>query len=238
MGLFSNIINGSSAAISGGASLIPGVSKGANQLFGEATGFGAFGTPNPNNVDPAAYAELYQQALNQINQTGMDPASQALRTGIQGAAQSQLDNLQNNAAGRKQTFMSDKSRGFNADITNMARAKGGTGTLDQAMRGGGGMYDSQARSISSGLNDLYSQATKDLGSLYGVQSGLYGQDLSKNEAAAGLTGNELASRRGTAAGNAANTFNAQQIGAGRRVGTMGGIIRGLSSMGGGGGGGF
>lgn len=204
------------------------------ELFGESTGFGGSGSPNPHNTDPGAWSELYEQALAQINNTGQDPNSQAMRSGIEKAAISQLGELDNNAAGRKKNFQEDMARGFAADTTSLARAKGGTGTLAQAMRPSGQMYDAQARAESRGLNDLYAQATKDLGSLTAVQGDLYGQDLSKNTAAANLTQGEVNSRRGTLEGNNQNTFNAEQIGAQRRQNTIGGITSGgglLSGLG-------
>lgn len=165
--------------------------------------------------NPEAYKELYESALAQMQGVGGDKDSMAQRASINNILQGQLGDLENNAAGRKQNFMEDMSRGFQADTQNLARARGGTGTLAQALRPSGEMYDAQARATSRGLNDLYSQATQDLGSLQGVQGNLYGQDMSKATNLANIYGRELDSRRGTQTQNLENQWNAQQAMYGR-----------------------
>lgn len=166
--------------------------------------------------DPEAYKELYEQALMQMKGVGQDEASLKNRKSIENVLGGQLEGLEDNAAGRKQNFMEDMSRGFQADTQNLARARGGTGTLAQALRPSGEMYDAQARATSRGLNDLYSQATQDLGSLQGVQGNLQGQDLNRAQGVTNVYQRELDSRRGTNTQNLENQWNAQQAMYGRQ----------------------
>lgn len=105
---------------------------------------------------------------------------------------SQLAELDDNAAQRKQYFMEDMARGFGADVQNLARARGGTGTMAQTMMPSGQMYDAQARQRSRGLLDLKGQALQDLSSLGGLYGNLYGQDMNK----AGSIANQRAKQAG------------------------------------------
>lgn len=186
------------------------VLQGAKQV---AAGFGfggGAGEAKDYASDPLAYQELYNEALAGVKGAGKDEASLKNRKAIEGILGGQLGDLENQAEGRKQNFMEDMSRGFQADTQSLARARGGTGTLAQAMRPSGEMYDAQARATSRGLNDLYSQANKDLSGLQGVQGELYGQDMGKATTLANVYGRELDSRRGTQTQNLENQWNAQQ----------------------------
>lgn len=173
------------------------------------------------NMDPAAYKELYEQALKGIQDVGTDPNSRMIRGGLENATIGQIEGLENQSAGRKANFEEDMARGFQADVQNLARAKGGTGTLAQALRPSGEMYDAQARARSRGLNDLYSQATQDIGNLQGIQGNFFNQDMGKAQSAANLATNELASRRGTQATNLDNQWNAEQSKKSRFADTLG-----------------
>lgn len=195
-------------------------SVGKNIAGGLGFGGGA-GEARDYATDPEAYAELYNQALAQMQGVGQDAASMKNRQAIEGILADQLGGLEDNAAGRKQNFLEDMSRSFQADTQSLARSRGGTGTLAQALRPSGEMYDAQARATSRGLNDLYSQATQDLGALQGVQGNLYGQDLSKATNVANIYGRELDSRRGTNTKNLENQWNAQQAMYGRLGKTVG-----------------
>ena len=188
-----------------------------------AAGFGLGGGASEARqygADPEAYSQLYHAALKTMADVGIDDASKAQRNSINQILQGQLGGLEDNAAGRKKNFLEDQARGFNADAQSLARAKGGTGTLRQAMRMPGSMYDSQARANARGLNDLYSQATADLGNLQGIQSNLYGQDMAKATSLANVYQNELGSRRGTNTQNLENQWNAQQAMYGRQQQTV------------------
>lgn len=196
-------------------------------IFGEVTGFGSNGNPNPHNTEPTVYAELYNDALNQINSVGTKDEDKKFRDSIQQTAQGQLADLENNAAGRKSNFMEDMSRGFGADMQNRARAAGGSGTMAQTMNAPGSMYDSQARATSHGLNDLYSQAVDDLGAIQGVQGNLNTQDFNRANAANNLRMSELSMRRGQGAINNENNFNSETAGRERRMNTFSGIAKGV-----------
>lgn len=196
------------------------------QFFGEVTGFGGNGNPNPHNTDPSAFSEFYDKAIGDIKAVGTGGNMAKMRGGIEETALSQLAELENNAEGRKTNFMEDMSRAFNADAQNLARSKGGTGGLAGSLRMNGGMYDSQARETSRGLNDLYSQATDDLGALTGIQGNLYGQDMEKAQTGADINMKEMMSRRGQLNANNENTFNSEQAGRERRMNTLSGIVKG------------
>jgi len=128
-------------------------------------------------VDPNAYDGYYQQAMNDIY--GIGNQTQGMRNQIQGAAQDQLAGLADNSAQRKQQFAEDMNRSFAGQTQELARAKGGTGTLAQALRPSGAMADANARATARGYTDLYGQGIKDLQGIQGVQNSLYGQDLAK-----------------------------------------------------------
>lgn len=159
-------------------------------------------------LDPMAYSELYNQALDQMRSVGQDPNSKANRAKIEAALGGMLGELDNNSAARKANFQEDMARGFQADAQSLARAKGGTGSLQQALRPSGAMYDSQARARARGLTDLYGQGIQDLSNLQGVQGNIYGQDLNKARGIADLASGELAARRGILSGNADARWNA------------------------------
>lgn len=199
--------------------------------FSEFTGFGGKGNPDPHNLDPAAWQEMYNQALAGVEGVGNDEASKKMRGSIENSAQGMLDDLENNAGGRKANFQEDMARGFSADMQSKARSAGGTGNLASVLNPSGGAYDSQARAQSRGLNDLYSAAVADLGNLSGVQNQLYGQDMGKQMNKANIMTGELANRRGIAANNNENTFNSEQAGRDRRMNTYSGIAKSGSSFG-------
>jgi hypothetical protein len=205
-------------------------------LWGEITGFGGEGNPDPHNLDDAAYEDYYQKALAGVQNSGQ--GTDAMRSGIQSGVMGQLAGLDNQAAGRKKNFEEDMSRSFGNDVQQRSRAAGGTGNLSQSMNPSGSMYDAEARQTSRGYNDLYSQATKDLGSLAGIQSNFEGQDAQRAQSAANLDMNRINQRQGTANQNAANDRNSDQVGSERRIGTVKGIANIAGSMGGGGSSGF
>ena len=193
---------------------------GIGNLFGEATGFGGNGNPDPHNLNDAAYEDYFTRAMSQLGSIGS--GTQDMRDKIQSGVMGQLADLDNNAAGRKKNFLEDMGSSFAADMQNRARSAGGTGTMAQVMNPSGGFYDSQARQVSRGLNDLYSKATDDLSQLQGVQNSLYGQDYSKNLALANTGMQRINQRLGVATQNAENSFNSEQAGRQRRMNTLAG----------------
>jgi len=190
-------------------------------FFGEVTGFGSNGNPDPHNLNDAAYEDYYQQALADIKNSG--EGTQGMRDKIQSAVMAQLAGLDDNAAGRKKNFEEDMSRSFGNNIQQRARAAGGTGNLASVLNPGGAAYDAEARARARGFNDLYSQATKDIGSLQGVQGNLEGQDFRRGQASAGLRMDRIGQRMGVAKQNAENDFNSEQAGRQRRMNTMSAI---------------
>jgi len=214
---------------------IGGIAKGAGQF----TGFGGSGKIDPQEVDPGAYSDLYDKALAGVQSVGNTGKMPDIRNSIESSALSYLKDLDNNAAGRKANFLEDQSRAFGADTQNLARARGGTGTLAQVLKPSGAMYDSQSRATARGLVDLQGQAVKDLGSLQGIQGDLYGQDLSKQNSLADIYGKELNARRGIATTNADNRYNAKTEQYNRQASTVNAAMKvgsKVASAGGGGGG--
>lgn len=205
-------------------------SGGVNNFFGETTGFGGKGNPDPHNMDPEVYKELYEKALAGIDSAGNTGEMGSIRSGMEGALKDQIGQLQNNAAGRKKMFEEDMSRSFGNDMQQRARAAGGTGGMASAMMMPGGAYDSHARATARGYNDLYSQAADDLGALTGTQNTLFNQDFNKANAKAGLHMNELSMRRGYGAQALENTFNSEQAGRERRLNTAGGLLKGMGNI--------
>jgi len=195
---------------------------------GTTLGFSS-GNPEQYNVDPNAYSEFYEQAMKDIYNIGNDPASQQMRQGIQGAAQSQLEGLANNSAQRKQQFGEDMNRSFAGQTQELARSKGGTGTLAQALRPSGAMADANARATARGYTDLYSQGVKDLGSIQGIQGSLYNQDLQKGQMSANAQLGQQDLRMGQATTNANNMYNAKQA----QYDRLGGTLKGAGQMAGG-----
>jgi len=181
-----------------------------------------FTKADAETVDPEAYSDLYQKALAELEGVGRNTASSTNKDLINSTLQGQLENLDNNAAGRKMNYMEDMSRGHASEVNNIARATGGTGTLKQALRtGGGAANDQYQRNTSRGLNDLYSQATKDLSSLQGVQGNMFNQDLNKANSVANIYQTELNSRRGQANTNSDNRNNVAQNQGNLLAGTIG-----------------
>ena len=195
-------------------------------LFGEQTGFGSNGNPNPHNIDSNAFRYYYDNAKNDLNSVGEGIPTDKLTSALSG----QLEGLDNNMAGRKQNFMEDMARGFSADTQNLARAKGGTGGMANAFNNVGSMYDAQSRGTSRGLNDLYSQGTKDLATLGGVQNQLYGQQLSKQGALSNLEMKMRGQEMGVAEQANENIFNSEQAGSARRGNTISGIANAAGSF--------
>ncbi len=192
-------------------------------LFGEQTGFGGNGNPDPHNLNDAAYEDYYNKAVAGLNDVGKTGQMGAIRSGLEGSINSQLANLDNNAAGRKQNFLEDSARSFSADAQNRARAAGGTGNLAQTLSMPGSAYDSEARGVGRGLNDLNSKSIQDIGSLTGSQNVLNSQDLSKQGTLANLAMQRIGQRTGIASQNAENSFNSDQAGAAKRGGTLSSI---------------
>jgi len=129
-------------------------------------------------VNPNQYDGYYEQAMKDIYNTGA--GTQDMRNQIQSAAGSQLAGLADNSAQRKSQFAEDMNRSFGGQVQELARAKGGTGTLQQALRPSGQLADANARATARGYTDLYSQGVNDLGKIQGVQGNLYNQDLAKS----------------------------------------------------------
>lgn len=166
--------------------------------------------PKAQEVAPEYGQELFQQSTKAFEDLGNDPALQRQRELINKALEQQLGQLDDNAAGRKQMFQEDMSRQFSGDVQNLARARGGTGTLASALRPSGNMYDSQARATSRGLNDLYGQALNDLGAASNIRGDMYGQDERRAAGLSGVYQGEAQSRRAQANTNADNRWNANQ----------------------------
>ncbi len=190
--------------------------------IGESLGFKR---PNANTVDPNSYSGYYEQAMKDIYNTGNDPASQQMRQGIQGAAQAQLGGLAENSAQRKAQFAEDMNRSFGGQVQELARAKGGTGTLQQALRPSGQLADANARATARGYTDLYSQGIKDLQGVQGIQNSLFGQDLAKTGLSANAQLDQQKLRLGQANTNSDNINNAGNQQAGRLGSTLGGIAK-------------
>lgn len=211
--------------------------------LGQLTGFGSAGRESISQgttVDPNAYADLYEKALAELQgiNTNMSVADQQSQDQVRQALTGQLAGLQDNAAGRKQNFMEDTSRGFSSDLASLARSQGGTGNMANALGGKnlGQAFDAQARARSRGLIDLQGQALKDLQATQGIQSNL----LSQNQAQHGLAANkanaiaqliqgEANSRRGIATGNASNQFDVNKQLQANRWGTIKDIGTGVGS---------
>lgn len=222
MGLFDTIANpGNIFGDSGGP-------------LGDMTGIGAKNF-DPHNLDDAGYEDYYNKAINGINNSGASTNA----AGVQNALNGQLAGLDDNMAGRKKAFGEDMSRSFGNNIQQKGRAAGGTGNLAQTLSPQGGMYDSEARQTARGYNDLYSQGTKDLSTLSGVQRSLNDEEFQRSSKAADLNMNRINQRMGVASQNAENTFNAEQLDRQRRMGGINAVgkLFGMGMMSGGGGGG-
>lgn len=185
-----------------------GVVKNFGQSLGESLGILK---PKAEEVSPEYGQELFQKGESAFKDLGSDPNLQKQRELINKALEGQLGQLDNNAAGRKRMFEEDMSRQFSGDVQNLARARGGTGTLASALRPSGNMYDSQARATSRGLNDLYGQAMQDLGSASNIRSDLYGQDAQKAAGLSGIYQGEAQARRAQANTNADARWNAAGV---------------------------
>lgn len=200
-------------------------------LFGEVTGFGGNGNPNPHNTSPEEYAHLYREALAGVEAVGADEKSKKFRSGIDDSAIAMLGDLENNAAGRKANFQEDMARGFQADMTSRGRAAGGSGNLASTLNPSGDYYDAQARAQSRGLIDLESAAINDLAGLGSIQNQGYNQDMGKAMNVAGIKTGELGQRRGLLQANNENTFNSEQVGREKRANTLNGIAQSGQSFG-------
>lgn len=202
-------------------------------FFRDITDSLGFTKPNADQyaTDPLAYSDLYEKALAELKGIGWD--TEGNRAQIIDALGGQLGDLENNAAGRKKNYLEDMGRSFSTDTQNLARAKGGTGSLAGALRNSGQMYDSQARATSRGLNDLYSQANQDLAGLTDVQNTLFDQSGQKANAVANTYNKELASRRGQLNQNQDNAWNIKQNQGKLLGGTLGAIAKGGAAAAGG-----
>ena len=194
-------------------------------FFGDISQALGFSRPDANTVDPNSYSGFYEQAMKDIYGIGNDPASQQMRQGIQGAANSQLEGLANNSAERKSQFAEDMNRSFAGQTQELARAKGGTGTLAQALRPSGVMADANARATARGYTDLYGQGIKDLQGIQGVQNSLYGQDLAKGQLSSNAQLGQQKVRMGQLNDNAEYESNASNQQADRLGSTLGGIAK-------------
>ncbi len=195
-------------------------------FFSDITDSLGFTRQDPRNVDPNAYSGFYEQAMKDIYGIGNDPASQQMRQGIQGAANSQLEGLANNSAQRKAQFAEDMNRSFAGQTQELARAKGGTGTLAQALRPSGAMADANARATARGYTDLYGQGIKDLQGIQGVQNSLYGQDLAK----AGLSSNAQLGQQKLRMGQLNTNSDNENNAANQQAGRLSGTIQGIGQM--------
>jgi hypothetical protein len=175
------------------------------------------------SVNAGDYSGYYEQAMKDLYNVGNDPASQQMRQRIQGAANDQLAGLADNSAQRKQQLGEDMNRSFAGQTQEIARAKGGTGTLQQALRPSGAMADANARATARSYTDLFSQGVNDLGKIQGVQNSLYGQDLNKanlsSQAQLGQ-GKVMLGQANTNADNASDARNNQR---GLFSSTLGGV---------------
>lgn len=181
--------------------------------------------PDVHNVNPEAYSELYDKAAAEWNKVGGSAQDLSNNAAIGQSVGDMLGGFADNQAGRKALFQEDMARGFSADAQNLARAKGGTGSLQNSLRMNGGMYDSQAREQARGLNDLYSQGIKDMSGLAGIQQGQQSAQAQRANGLAGVYQTELASRRGQMNTNADNENNADQVQNGRLGKTLGGVAK-------------
>ena len=89
-------------------------------FFGDISQSLGFSKPDAHTVDPNSYDGYYQQAMKDIYNVGNDPASQQMRSGIQSAANSQLEGLANNSAERKSQFGEDMNRSFAGQTQDLA----------------------------------------------------------------------------------------------------------------------
>lgn len=137
-----------------------------------------------HTVDPNMYGGYYDDAMKDLQNAGVGGANQEIRSQIENQALQQLGDLNNNAAGRKKNYLEDMSRDFEANTNSVARARGGTGTLQQALIPNGQMADANNRATSRGLLDLQGQAVTDLGKIQGLQGNFYNQDFNKAKAMA------------------------------------------------------
>lgn len=185
-----------------------GVKGFAGNLLGSQLESLGLKRPDAQEVDPSAYSELYDRALGELSGLGQGEQEKKNIASIEGSLGGMLGELENNSAARKANFQEDMARGFQADAQSLARAKGGTGSLQQALRPSGAMYDSQARARARGLTDLYGQGIQDLSNLQGVQGNLYNQRSDRARGIADLATGELASRRGTLSSNAGARWDA------------------------------
>ena len=200
---------------------------GAGSILGSVSESLGFSRANPEQIAPGTnhtYQDLFDKALNSFQSIGAEDEGNT--KAIRSALGSQLGSLDDNAAGRKRTFMEDMARGFSADTQNLARARGGTGSAVSALRPSGSMYDAQARGTARGLNDLYSQATQDLSTLGGVHGGLVNQDAQRKGAIGDFYQNELNRRHNINVQNADHRWNAVT----QQQKALGGTIKGASKL--------
>lgn len=172
-------------------------------------------------VDPGAYDEYYNQAMNDIY--GISNPTMGMRNQIQDAAQSSLAGLEDNSAQRKAQFAEDMNRSFGGQVQGAARASGGTGTLKQALRPSGTMADANARATARGYTDLYGQGIKDLQGLQGVQGNLYNQDLAKGTLSSNAQLGQQKMKMGQANTNADNASDARNNQRGLFSSTLGSV---------------
>lgn len=209
-------------------------------FLSDALKFTGLKGPDQHNADMGAGLQEYLDALKQyessigdISQIGQSGQMSPMRQKLESQIMEQLAQLDNNAAGRKQQFMSDMGRGFQTDTQNLARAKGGTGSMIQAMTPSGQMYDAQARERARGLLGLQDQALQHIGQLQGMQGNFYNQDVNKQSLLANARGNLASAKLGRQgqllAGEqtrADNAWNRDQEQYNRIGNTIGGIAKG------------
>lgn len=209
----------------------PQFKQGLGDMFediGGLLGIGGKGNPNPHVQDDASYEDYYNSAVGDVMNSAN--GTKDMRDALQRSIQGQLAGLDNNAEGRKKNFEEDMARSFGNDMQSRARAAGGTGTLAQVLNPRGEMYDAQARQTARGYNDLYSQATNDIGKLTGMQGQLEGQDAQRANSLASLRMQRINQRTGVANQNVGNQIASEAVGDARRTGTLKGIVSGVTGL--------
>lgn len=199
-------------------------------VWGNLTGFGGAGQPNPDMTDSGAYSTMYTNALAGINGAGASPGMQSLTDNVQSAAGGAAGNLTNGMAGLKSNYLQDMGQNFSANTQANVRAQGGTGGLANATLGAGKANDNEGQTASQGLNSLYQTGVQDIGALSGVQNQQFGQELNQANSAAGVDMNQEKLQLGIDQQNNANLFQAQQEQGAKQNSTISGLASFGSSM--------
>ena len=193
------------------------------QQFNQATGFGANTNPNPQ-MDPNAYSGLYNSALGSIQGVGQDQGTQQMTNGVEGAANSALANLQNNAAGAKSNFTQQMGQGFSTNMQNAAVAKGGTGGMAQAYTPTGSTYGQEATAESQGQQQIANNAVGQISSLNNVDNSQFNNQLKQAGDEANLDVGQQNTMLGIAGQDTMNNANATAMQQAQQGNTLGGIM--------------